>query len=453
MARRNRIGLVLRRCFLGILALAGTGIFSPFVRAGETDRFWKNLSPEWGGHLRGQLLLSRPPEDSVYQTAGGGTYADGVGEFRLKNRLFFGDWGTLETHYEATAFRGETREKNRALRALFGSDGGEGASPMFSGNGGVIDDDRRFLDLSRTLGHGDDWIVSHRIDRLALSVRTERDLSVRIGRQALTWGNGLLFNPLDLFNPFAPTDVIRDYKVGDDMVFARSPAGSLGEFQAVYVPRRNPADGEVAWEESALGARFHFARGTLEFDLLGGWNHENGVVGAGASGYLGGAAWRADLSYTRLPEESENSGYFSAVANLDYSWVAWDRNWYGFLEFFHNGMGNDDYAEALADPDLSDALARGERFTLGPNYLAGQLQLEIHPLVNLFLTSINNLADPSGVLQPRVVWSATQSVEILAGASLYWGGAESEYGGFAAPGLPGKIVPAPGAYGWVTWYF
>ena len=35
---------------------------------------------------------------------------------------------------------------------------------------------------------------------------------VCVGRQAVTWGNGLIFNPMDLFNPFSPVDIERDYK-------------------------------------------------------------------------------------------------------------------------------------------------------------------------------------------------------------------------------------------------
>ncbi len=438
---------------IAVLSFFGTMIPNAILSAAENP--WEALSPDWGGHLRGQLLSAWPSSDSLDHRAEGGAWIDSAAEFRLKNHLFFGDWGTLEIHYELLAARGETRENRRALgrQLSVGGGGGNSSFPLVAGASGVLADDRRLLDLSQTLGEGDEWVVSHRLDRLALSVRSEGDQSIRIGRQALTWGNGLLFNPLDLFNPFAPTDVIRDYKVGDDMALVRSPLGETGELQAVYVPRRNPVDGDVSWEESALGARYHFSRGENEFDLLAGWNHENRVIGAGVAGYLGGAAWRADLSHTWLPSESGRDGHWSGVVNLDYSWMAWGRNAYGFLEFFHGGLGDDDYAEATTDPDLVDALARGERFTLGRNYLAGQVRWEAHPLLNFFVTAIQNLDDPSGVVQPRFVWSMTQRLELLAGANLHWGGADSEYGGFSVPGLPGEIAPASGVYGWITGYF
>jgi hypothetical protein len=63
--------------------------------------------------------------------------------------------------------------------------------------------------------------------------------SVRIGRQAITWGNGLIFNPMDLFNPFPPADIQRDYKVGDDMALAQVALPYSADLQLLYVVRRD----------------------------------------------------------------------------------------------------------------------------------------------------------------------------------------------------------------------
>jgi hypothetical protein len=58
------------------------------------------------------------------------------------------------------------------------------------------------------------WIgIFHPAYRLALGIQPNWGL-IRIGHQAVTWGNGLLFNPMDLFNPFSPSDIERDYKIG-----------------------------------------------------------------------------------------------------------------------------------------------------------------------------------------------------------------------------------------------
>ena len=38
-------------------------------------------------------------------------------------------------------------------------------------------------------------------------------------------GERVFFNPMDLFNPFAPTDIEREYKIGDDMAYAKIAFG------------------------------------------------------------------------------------------------------------------------------------------------------------------------------------------------------------------------------------
>jgi hypothetical protein len=419
------------------------------TESAEVKKWYDALSPQWGGHLRARGYASRPDDQSVYDLVGTRTYYDGSLEFRLKNKLFFEDWGILETHYEAFLNGGDTREKGRELERRF---------PDLFGGGfeaaGVrpVEDDRRLLDLTGTLDQSDGHILYHRLDRLVLTLQPEWG-TVRLGRQALTWGNGMLFNPMDLFNPFAPTDVDRDYKIGDDMAVAQFTLEDIGEFQVLYVPRRDPLSGDVEWDSSAVAGKYHFSKGSREFDLMVARNYKNLVFGAGALGYLGSTAWRVSGAWTFLPVGSEGDHYFSLVANLDYSWVWWERNWYGFLEFYYNGLGENDYTEALGDPDLMRALDRGEIFTLGRMYLAGHVNLEIHPLVNLFLTGILNFTDPSFVLQPRGVWSITQDLDLMVGATLYVGGPGTEYGGFDLPGADFQIVPADNAYVWLTWYF
>lgn len=407
---------------------------------------YEALSPEWGGYLRLQAGFSRPDDRSIYQWVGTGTYIDGSGEFRLKNQLFFGDWGRFETQYEAVLLGGDTWKKGWELRDLAAGDGL--LVPIIR----PLSDDRRLMDLTDVIAEGPDGVFYQRLDRLFLTVERPWG-SARIGRQAVTWGNGMVFNPMDLFNPFAPTDVVRDYKVGEDMVLLTLPVGENGDFQAIGVPRRNPASGTVEWDESAAGAKLRLSSGTTEWTLLAAKNYENTVAGAGAVGYVGSAAWRFDATWTMLPSESPSGGYLSAVANVDVSWTGWDKNFYGFMELYYNGLGETDYSKVLEDPDLAAALMRGEVFTLGRLYLAPSIGVELHPLFNVYVTLINNLRDPSGIVQPRCVWSITEDVDAMVGLTVYWGGAGTEYGGFPIPGADVSAVPSDSAYIWLTWYY
>jgi len=315
-----------------------------------------------------------------------------------------------------------------------------------------MNDDRRLMDLTKTINETNDYIIYHRLDRLVLTLLPHWG-TVRIGRQALTWGNGLLFNPMDLFNPFAPTDIERDYKIGDDMVFVDLPMATSGDYQFLCVPRRNPLTNNVEYDQSSLAGKFHFAAGTTEFDVMAAHHYDDFVTGIGTRGYLKETAWRLDATYTFLDDNSNRDGFFSLVANLDYSWVWRDKNMYGFLEFYYNGLGSDQYSEALTDPDVVQRLARGELFTLGKTYLSGTIQMELHPLLNIYLTLINNVADPSGIMQPRVIWDMIENIQLTCGANLYYGKTGTEYGGFKIPTTNFLSKPPESVYLWLTFFF
>ena len=409
--------------------------------------WYNNIEPQWGGHFKVMGEVSLPDDESFFQPVGTGPYYDGHINLRLKNKTFYAKWGYFETHYEAIVSGGDTRRKMKAIEELY-PDLFEN-SLMFTR---PLNDDHRLMDLTKTIKEDNNYIFYHRLDRFSLTLQPQWG-TVRIGRQALTWGNGFLFNPMDLFNPFAPTDIVRDYKVGDDMATAQFDANKIGEFQLLYVPRRDPESHNVTWEQSSIAAKFHFALGTTEFDIMTARHYQDEVIGLGSTGYLKEAAWRLDATYTFLDDDSSRDGFLSLVANIDYSWVWWSKNFYGLIEFYFNDLGNNRYAEAYTDPDIAKRLARGEVFTLGRTYLSGEIQLELHPLFNIYLTLINNMADPSGIIQPRAIWDMTRNVQLTLGANINYGGTGTEYGGFKTSQTDFLNKSPDNAFLWLTYFF
>jgi hypothetical protein len=407
----------------------------------------QGLESEWGGHFKVRGSTSWPDDESYFQPVGTDPLYDGTIETRLTSRVFFGAWGIFEIHYENILSGGDTRRKLKALEHMYPN--------LFTGSLlriAPLEDDRRFMDLTKTIKEDGDSVWYHRLDRLSLTIVPKWGV-LSVGRQAVTWGNGLLFNPMDLFNPFSPADIERDYKVGDDLLLTQFSMRRIGDFQFLYVPRRDPMSGDVQWDQSSLAGKLHIALGTTEFDIMTAVHYEDTVVGFGSAGYLGGAAWRIDTVWTFLEQDRGTQDYVSLVANIDYSWIWWERNFYGFIEFYFNGLGEDQYTEALVDPDLSERLERGELYTLGRAYLSGHIRVEVHPLFNLYLTVINNLADPSGILQPRAVWDAAEDIQLTLGGTLYYGQEGTEYGGFPLPGTSLLSMPPDTAFLWLTYFF
>ena len=408
--------------------------------------WWKDLSWKWGGYLKGKGGISWPSETSYLAPVSTSPQYDGDIEFRLKNTTQFGPRFSLETHYEAVLAGGDTRKRSFRLAEVDPYLGAYALARIQP-----VDDRRRLMDLTAVISRSDGYVLNNRLDRLVLTYKPDWGF-VRVGRQAITWGNGLLFSPMDIFDPFAPTDIEREYKLGEDLVSVQVPS-NWGEFQVLGVVRREPLTHDVEMSQSSLAGKWHKELGKINLDVMAARHYTDDVIGFGAVGDLGGASWRLDATYTFLNEASNRAGYLALVTNIDYSWVWHSKNFYGNAEFYFDGLGTNDYSVGSMDPALVARLARGEMFTVGRYYVDGTLQVELHPLLNVYATSIVNLHDPSGILQPRGIWSILTDLQLTFGANMAWGKPGTEFGGIYIPYTPYTNRAPTGVFLWLSYYF
>lgn len=438
-----------------LTALALSCLTAPIQPSAAAD--WTTVLPgNFGGHLEINGRMSHLPEDSLLTAAGRRTLRDGTGELRLTWRHDFLDNFSITAHYENLVSGGDTRSQVQEIQKNLPRLSSTATTALL--DNGVPKDDRRLFGLTGQLDEDENHIWYHRLDRLFLSWRSGT-LDIRAGRQAVTWGNGLIFNPMDLFNPFSPIDVVRDYKTGDDLLSVELNCAA-GNLHLLCVPRRDPADHKVSRNHSSVAAKYHCSLPGLEMDFMAGRHYRDWVAGTGLTGYLGPAAWRLDGVLT-IPDDDDilwtggkdHNTYLSLIANVDLSWFWCKKNWYGFLELYYNGLMSDDYARDTAVPYITERLHRGDLYNLGKLYATAMIQFEAHPLVNLYLTGIVNLNDPSGVLLPRLIYDITQNGQITLGGNLNVGSHETEYGGWDIPNTGLINSPPDTVYLRITRFF
>ena len=294
-----------------------------------------------------------------------------------------------------------------------------GAGPTFDQT--PTGDERRLLDLTWEVDDGDRHRLLHRFDRLALKYRAPQ-WAVTIGRDAVSWGSGLVFHPMDLFNPFAPTTVDQDYKAGDDLIRIERLFDNGSDLELLTVARHGGFEDDTA----SVAFKYRALLVDNEFELLAARHYGGGVAGFGVRVPIGGALVRSDL----VAVNDAGRWTLSGVLNLDFSFPFAQDSVYVFAEFFHNGFGVGrlpDDLDRLPEP-LTERLGRGEAFTLMRDYVALGTQFRWHALVSQNLSVIANLHDASKVLQASTGYDVSDAARLQVGVIKTLGGRGDEFG-------------------------
>ncbi len=347
--------------------------------------------------------------------------SDQLHEHHLQTRLMLDarqadfDWSL---HYQLQASYSDRLQVARSLAAI----------PLLT-DSVTIDDDSRLLDMSHVLHSEDDSVLLHRIDRLYLG-HNGRRLSWKLGRYAVSWGNGLAYSVMDIFNPFDPASIDKEYKTGDDMLYLQYLTASGNDVQLLALPRREADSRSLRADQSSLAVKYHALVGNIDYDLLLARHYDEDLLGAGFAWDIEGVLWRGDMMLAR----GEQEGYVSMLASVSYAWSWFEKPMSGYIETFYNEVGADhNGGYQLTDIALNTALlqrlTRGEVYTLGQIYLAAGVDIEMHPLVRLRPTVFANLDDHSELTQLVLYYDVRQNVSLITGVNILSGERGSEYGG------------------------
>jgi hypothetical protein len=400
-----------RRAYSAALAMAAIA-FSPSGRAGDLH-----------GRLALTDIVTFDSANSIEAQLGEQSRNDVVGEGRLA-------WEPRGTHWDFSIHTVVRFETGGGVALAERQVGYFPAPPSQS-----------LFDLDTTWRDGGHRRASAGLDRLAVGYRSDQ-LVVRIGRQALSWGAGNVFHPMDLIDPFAPDAIDAEYKPGVDMVYGQWLFTGGSDLQAVVVPRRQSQSHAIASDASTIALHYRQTFGARGATFLLARDRGDWTLGLGFSGPLAGANWNLEWVPTR---ESGGGIRHSELANIRYGMRLVNRNATWFAEYYHNGFGIDSTRAryAMLPADLSDRLAQGQLYTVSRNYLSGGMSLEWTPLLSLAPSAVVDLDDGSFLLSAEARLSLSDNAYLVIGGRAPIGSRGSEYGGLplsddnvAVVGLP-----------------
>lgn len=301
-----------------------------------------------------------------------------------------------------------------------------------------------FFNLSTTVFSNSRQEMTASLDRFSVSY-SSRNFVLKLGRQAVTWGSGLVFRPSDIIAPFAPDAIDTSYKPGVDMVYGQVLFDNGNDIEAVFVPRRAVAGGAMDWDYSTMALHSTVLLGDLDGSAMLAQDHGDTLLNLGLGGPVGDAAWNVELGQWWL---ADGGHPLTVLANISNSGTLGDMNITYFAEYFHNGFGVGANTALDSLPSALDSrLATGQLFNIGRDFLAVGAQLSVSPGVTLSSNVISSLNDGSVYAGVNADISVSDSLDISVNASRGFGPNGTEFGGRETSAGSGVFVRAPVSLG------
>jgi hypothetical protein len=394
--RRSHTGKAVVFLLLFLLVGAATPAFPQSKELFTT----RDLKVTYGGYVKNLTTLT---------TYDNGERWDDLLTLRIKTEATFRDVAKLTLHYEISSLIGES------LRV-----------PAFR-QSSLYDPDE-FANLYWGIADGDEYLVTHTLDRAYLTVYLN-DLTLIVGRQRIAWGVARFISPLDQFNPFDPAAIDKEEKRGTDAVTAEIALNDVSGLSLVFAPTTD-------MDEASWAFRAYTNVSNYDFAVMAGRFKNREVFGFDFSGQVGSiAVWGECAAFMEdnrrfyfVEDPSSFFGFSEREAPREYLRAALGAqyifpNTFSILvEYYYNGRGefSKDNYDWLAQAD-------GSELSLAQDYFFADLSYEITPLLTADLSTFYNVDDGSVMFAPSLEYSITEDLYVTVGAQIGAGEHMTEY--------------------------
>ncbi|MCB1168790.1 MAG: hypothetical protein KDK25_00565 [Leptospiraceae bacterium] len=310
-----------------------------------------------------------------------------------------------------------------------------------------------------------DYLIRADIHRMSVAYKTP-SYHITAGRQAISWGEGRLLNPMDLITPVGP--LIQDLEdvPGADALNGSYFLNSYDSLQLVLVPYTRSSNrdlGKLRSEDLTAIARFKGTFGNVDIVFLGGQQHRSYVWGTEFNLTI----WDAGFRFAYLGRQENEQFHTDYLAQQDThqfvlgaSYAFWGEL-RSTLEIFFNSRpyGDDPYIPELQQTELKVSSGSEEPEEMDTAFFRtkGRILTRNHYLVQasvgyniteLITADVFAIWDPEGgslLYGPQFSYNASNEIIIVGGARLYRIGKHPEEAEFA--GAP------PQAFIYMRWHF
>ena len=255
----------------------------------------------------------------------------------------------------------------------------------------------------------------HEIDRANAQVHLRR-ADLTIGRQAIGWGRGVMFTSIDLFAPFSPLEVDREWRPGVDAARAdikltdRSSLDLIGAF------------GDTL-DRSAFVARARGYAGTVDVEVAGGRRGEDLFVGMTSSAAVWDAEVHGEAAAFRIPSGMNHDVVWKVVLGGSYRFPI-GAGILAYAEYHYSGFGADHPEEILAlltTPSFVGRFVRGDMQILSRHAIGVTGSYEVSPEVTYSGQWLHNPGDQSGIVAPAMTYTSNDAVSVLGSVYIPYG--------------------------------